>query len=144
MTIAVCVLLCRVDSYQHAVEPPNNVPRTHSPYAEKGRSSPPAEPPPPPPSQPNVLEIILKRNKQGYGFSIRGGQEYRNSPLYVLRVAAGGAAAVDGRLQVSISTSTMICSSMSSSGVSCFFSSGESYISGACLFTSVNPVYFMF
>lgn len=49
----------------------------------------------------SIVEIILQRNRQGYGFSIRGGQEYRNSPLYVLRIAEGGAAAIDGRLQVS-------------------------------------------
>ena len=45
----------------------------------------------------------LNRGHRGFGFSIRGGQEFNNMPLFVLRIAEGGAADVDRRLRVSAS-----------------------------------------
>ena len=47
-----------------------------------------------------IAHIEIQRDGTGFGFSIRGGAEY-NSPLYVLRIAEGGAAERDNRLQVS-------------------------------------------
>ena len=47
-----------------------------------------------------MLLIELRRQANGYGFSIRGGQEM-NMPVVVLRIAEGGAADLDGRLKVS-------------------------------------------
>ncbi|KAI0211373.1 Membrane-associated guanylate kinase, WW and PDZ domain-containing protein 3, partial [Lamellibrachia satsuma] len=44
--------------------------------------------------------VELHRGSRGFGFSIRGGKEFNNMPLFVLRVADGGAADVDGRLRV--------------------------------------------
>lgn len=46
-----------------------------------------------------IVHIDIRRDETGFGFSIRGGAEY-NSPLYVLRIAEGGAAERDNRLQV--------------------------------------------
>ena len=46
------------------------------------------------------MEVELGRDHQGYGFSIRGGREL-NLPIFVLRMAEGGAAERDGRLRVS-------------------------------------------
>ncbi|XP_032239882.2 membrane-associated guanylate kinase, WW and PDZ domain-containing protein 1 isoform X2 [Nematostella vectensis] len=46
-----------------------------------------------------VLEIELIRKNQGYGFSIRGGQEM-DMPIYVLKIAEGGVADLDGRIKV--------------------------------------------
>ena len=43
---------------------------------------------------------ILHRGSRGFGFSIRGGREFNNMALYVLRVAEGGAADLDGRIKV--------------------------------------------
>ena len=37
----------------------------------------------------------------GFGFSIRGGAEF-NSHMFVLRIAEGGAADVDGQLKVNL------------------------------------------
>jgi len=37
---------------------------------------------------------------RGFGFSIRGGREFHNMPLFVLRIAENGSAAQDGRLRV--------------------------------------------
>jgi C-terminal processing protease CtpA/Prc len=45
-----------------------------------------------------VIEL-RKHMSSGFGFSIRGGKEF-NIPLYVLKLAAQGVAAQDGRLQV--------------------------------------------
>ena len=45
--------------------------------------------------------VELHRGARGFGFSIRGGKEFSNMPLYVLRIADGGAANLDRRLQVS-------------------------------------------
>ena len=44
--------------------------------------------------------VELHRGSRGFGFSIRGGQEFNSMPLYVLRIADGGAADLDGRLRV--------------------------------------------
>ncbi|XP_053377316.1 membrane-associated guanylate kinase, WW and PDZ domain-containing protein 2-like isoform X5 [Mercenaria mercenaria] len=71
-------------------------------------------PPPPPPKDINRSRILnqqdiqdeqiyvvdLNRGHRGFGFSIRGGQEFNNMPLFVLRIAEGGAADVDKRLRV--------------------------------------------
>ena len=50
-----------------------------------------------------TMEVDLMRDSQGYGFSIRGGREL-DLPIFVLRMAEGGAAQRDGRLRVSEST----------------------------------------
>lgn len=42
---------------------------------------------------------MRKHQSNGFGFSIRGGKEF-NIPLYVLKLADYGPAAMDGRLQV--------------------------------------------
>ncbi|CAM1323211.1 Uncharacterised protein g8324 [Pycnogonum litorale] len=44
--------------------------------------------------------VELYRGTRGFGFSIRGGQEFQNMPLFVLRIAENGPAHQDGRLQV--------------------------------------------
>lgn len=44
--------------------------------------------------------VELYRGTRGFGFSIRGGQEFQNMPLFVLRIADNGPAHQDGRLQV--------------------------------------------
>ena len=46
------------------------------------------------------MEVELGPDHQGFGFSIRGGREL-NLPIFVLRMAEGGAAERDGRLRVS-------------------------------------------
>lgn len=45
--------------------------------------------------------VELPRGSRGFGFSIRGGQEFNCMPLFVLRIAEGGSADIDGRLRVS-------------------------------------------
>ena len=47
-----------------------------------------------------IHHIEICRDESGFGFSIRGGAEYHSS-LFVLRIAEGGAAEKEGRLQVS-------------------------------------------
>ncbi|KAF8566709.1 hypothetical protein P879_09764 [Paragonimus westermani] len=44
--------------------------------------------------------VTLTRDSRGFGFSIRGGQEFNQMPLVVLRIAEGGAAQMDGQLKV--------------------------------------------
>jgi hypothetical protein len=44
--------------------------------------------------------VELSRGNRGFGFSIRGGKEFQNMPLFVLRLAEDGPAAGDGRMQV--------------------------------------------
>ena len=44
--------------------------------------------------------VELGRGARGFGFSIRGGREFHNMPLFVLRIAVDGPAAADGRLRV--------------------------------------------
>ncbi|CAH8559134.1 unnamed protein product [Heterobilharzia americana] len=44
--------------------------------------------------------VTLFRGSRGFGFSIRGGQEFNQMPLVVLRIADGGAAQMDGNLKV--------------------------------------------
>ncbi|KAK2150489.1 hypothetical protein LSH36_403g02016 [Paralvinella palmiformis] len=58
-------------------------------------------------TQPNVdseedkyIIVELHRGSRGFGFSIRGGKEFNNMPLYVLRIAEGGAADLDNRIKV--------------------------------------------
>lgn len=47
-----------------------------------------------------TMEVELTRDREnGYGFSIRGGRELE-LPIFVLRMADGGAAQRDGRLRV--------------------------------------------
>lgn len=47
-----------------------------------------------------TMEVELSRDREtGYGFSIRGGREL-DLPIFVLRMADGGAAQRDGRLRV--------------------------------------------
>ncbi|KAJ1345481.1 hypothetical protein KIN20_000027 [Parelaphostrongylus tenuis] len=47
-----------------------------------------------------IISVELERGARGFGFSIRGGQEFGAMPLFVLRIAEDGPAAIDGRLQV--------------------------------------------
>ncbi|VDO50236.1 unnamed protein product [Haemonchus placei] len=75
-------------------------------------SSPPATFVPPPPTFQNggyyatlgrdspIISVELERGARGFGFSIRGGQEFGAMPLFVLRIAEDGPAAIDGRLKV--------------------------------------------
>ncbi|XP_071035063.1 membrane-associated guanylate kinase, WW and PDZ domain-containing protein 1 isoform X4 [Parasteatoda tepidariorum] len=44
--------------------------------------------------------IELHRGTRGFGFSIRGGKEFQNMPLFVLRIAENGPAHQDGKLMV--------------------------------------------
>jgi len=44
--------------------------------------------------------IDLQRGARGFGFSIRGGREFNNMPLFILKIADSGAAQADGRLRV--------------------------------------------
>ncbi|XP_013779275.2 membrane-associated guanylate kinase, WW and PDZ domain-containing protein 1-like isoform X2 [Limulus polyphemus] len=44
--------------------------------------------------------VELHRGTRGFGFSIRGGKEFQNMPLFVLRIAENGPAHQDNRLQV--------------------------------------------
>ncbi|CAI5447660.1 unnamed protein product [Caenorhabditis angaria] len=48
----------------------------------------------------NLIDVELERGVKGFGFSIRGGQEFGSMPLFVLRIADDGPAKGDGRLQV--------------------------------------------
>jgi C-terminal processing protease CtpA/Prc len=47
-----------------------------------------------------LISVVLQRGSKGFGFSIRGGQEFGAMPLFVLRIADDGPAAIDGRLRV--------------------------------------------
>ncbi|KAK3750152.1 hypothetical protein QZH41_004562 [Actinostola sp. cb2023] len=47
----------------------------------------------------DTLEVELYKKSQGYGFSIRGGREL-GMPIFVLKIAEGGIADVDGRVKV--------------------------------------------
>lgn len=42
--------------------------------------------------------VLLRKGERGFGFSIRGGE---GMPLFVLRIAEGGSAWMDGRIKVS-------------------------------------------
>ncbi|KAG8191530.1 hypothetical protein JTE90_019594 [Oedothorax gibbosus] len=44
--------------------------------------------------------VVLHRGTKGFGFSIRGGKEFHNMPLFVLRIADNGPAQQDGKLKV--------------------------------------------
>ncbi|CDW55828.1 membrane associated guanylate kinase, WW and PDZ [Trichuris trichiura] len=55
---------------------------------------------PPPPSNDEYFAVELQRGSKGFGFSIRGGREFSSMPLFVLRIAEGGPADLDRRLQV--------------------------------------------
>ncbi|KFD65425.1 hypothetical protein M514_03814 [Trichuris suis] len=57
-------------------------------------------PPLPPPSNDEYFAVELQRGSKGFGFSIRGGREFSSMPLFVLRIAEGGPADLDRRLQV--------------------------------------------
>jgi atrophin-1 interacting protein 3 (BAI1-associated protein 1) len=52
------------------------------------------------PDMEKVYTVDLLRGARGFGFSIRGGREFGNMPLYVLSIAEGGPADIDGRLKV--------------------------------------------
>lgn len=47
----------------------------------------------------------LTRGTRGFGFSIRGGREFQNMPLFVLQIAENGPASIDNRLRVSVMVS---------------------------------------
>ncbi|THD23197.1 putative membrane-associated guanylate kinase ww and pdz domain-containing protein 2 isoform 2 [Fasciola hepatica] len=44
--------------------------------------------------------VTLRRGPHGFGFSIRGGMDFERIPLFVFRIAEGGPAHLDGRMQV--------------------------------------------
>ncbi|KAK6634563.1 hypothetical protein RUM43_011964 [Polyplax serrata] len=44
--------------------------------------------------------VELNRGSRGFGFSIRGGKEFQNMPLYVLQIAENGPAAVNDKLKI--------------------------------------------
>ncbi|XP_063219492.1 membrane-associated guanylate kinase, WW and PDZ domain-containing protein 1 isoform X3 [Bacillus rossius redtenbacheri] len=44
--------------------------------------------------------VELSRGTRGFGFSIRGGREFQNMPLFVLQIAENGPAALDGTLNI--------------------------------------------
>ncbi|XP_031777557.1 membrane-associated guanylate kinase, WW and PDZ domain-containing protein 1 isoform X3 [Nasonia vitripennis] len=44
--------------------------------------------------------VELTRGTRGFGFSIRGGREFQNMPLFVLQIAENGPAFIDNRLRV--------------------------------------------
>ncbi|XP_046984274.1 membrane-associated guanylate kinase, WW and PDZ domain-containing protein 1 [Schistocerca americana] len=44
--------------------------------------------------------VELSRGTRGFGFSIRGGREFQNMPLFVLQIAENGPAALDNRLKI--------------------------------------------
>ena len=46
------------------------------------------------------LSVELERGSRGFGFSIRGGREFHNMPLFVLRIAEGGPAHHHTKLKV--------------------------------------------
>uniref|UniRef100_UPI00398F403E membrane-associated guanylate kinase, WW and PDZ domain-containing protein 3a isoform X2 n=1 Tax=Pristiophorus japonicus TaxID=55135 RepID=UPI00398F403E len=48
---------------------------------------------------PDCFSVDLERGPRGFGFSVRGGKEY-SMGLFILRLAEGGAALLDGRIQV--------------------------------------------
>ncbi|KAM3727077.1 Membrane-associated guanylate kinase, WW and PDZ domain-containing protein [Dirofilaria immitis] len=54
----------------------------------------------PPEAEQTLINVELNRGPKGFGFSIRGGQEFDSMPLFVLRIAEDGPAALDGRLKV--------------------------------------------
>ena len=65
----------------------------------------------------NQIYIVeLNRGNRGFGFSIRGGQEFNNMPLFVLRIAEGGVADMEGSLRVS-SDLFFVCLEYSTSGI---------------------------
>ncbi|VDN08054.1 unnamed protein product [Thelazia callipaeda] len=47
-----------------------------------------------------LVRIELARGPKGFGFSIRGGREFDSMPLFVLKMADDGPAALDGRLRI--------------------------------------------
>lgn len=55
-----------------------------------------------------LYAVELSRGTRGFGFSIRGGREFHNMPLFVLRIAEQGAAAQDGRLRVRYQTALFL------------------------------------
>lgn len=63
----------------------------------------------PPIEDDQLYAVELSRGSRGFGFSIRGGREFHNMPLFVLRIAENGAAAQDGRLRVSPSSLSTKC-----------------------------------
>ena len=54
------------------------------------------------PDADKFYQVELHRGSRGFGFSIRGGREFNSMPLFVLRIADGGAADLDGRLRVTL------------------------------------------
>ncbi|VEL14633.1 unnamed protein product [Protopolystoma xenopodis] len=46
------------------------------------------------------FDVTLFRGSRGFGFSVRGGNDVISSPLTIVRISAGCAAHMDGRLQV--------------------------------------------
>ncbi|VDN05321.1 unnamed protein product [Thelazia callipaeda] len=47
-----------------------------------------------------LVRIELARGPKGFGFSIRGGREFDSMPLFILKMADDGSAALDGRSRI--------------------------------------------
>lgn len=48
----------------------------------------------------SLIKVDLPRGIKGFGFSIRGGWEFKQMPLRILKIADDGPAAASGRLRV--------------------------------------------
>lgn len=81
-------------SYNQAYEAPHFRRVDQDGYQESKLS------PTPPEAESALISVELNRGPKGFGFSIRGGQEFDAMPLFVLRIADDGPAAADGRLRV--------------------------------------------
>lgn len=47
-----------------------------------------------------LIHVDLPRGNKGFGFSIRGGWEFGQMPLFILRIAEDGPAAADGKVRI--------------------------------------------
>uniref|UniRef100_A0A0N4Z4Z0 Membrane-associated guanylate kinase, WW and PDZ domain-containing protein 2 n=1 Tax=Parastrongyloides trichosuri TaxID=131310 RepID=A0A0N4Z4Z0_PARTI len=70
-------------------------------YSASGTHYNPLPPMDKPSAAESLISIRLVKGSKGFGFSIRGGWEFGMMPLFVLRIADDGPAALDGRLRVS-------------------------------------------
>ncbi|XP_038068865.1 membrane-associated guanylate kinase, WW and PDZ domain-containing protein 2-like isoform X3 [Patiria miniata] len=74
-------------SYRRPQEP--NAPPSHGMYDDQPEIEP-----------GDYYAVELERGAMGFGFSIRGGREFQNTPLFVLRMAEEGPAAQGGLVRV--------------------------------------------
>ncbi|XP_071805383.1 membrane-associated guanylate kinase, WW and PDZ domain-containing protein 3-like isoform X1 [Asterias amurensis] len=87
--------------------PPHQAPQNPHPSHPKPYMRPqgPSGPSPGMYSQPEIepgdyYAVELERGAMGFGFSIRGGREFQNTPLFVLRMAEDGPAALGGIVKI--------------------------------------------